>query len=130
MFKRFGDWLQRSMAGRYGSDQLNMVILVGAVVLSLLGSILRIPILTLLAWLPMLWAFYRMMSRNISKRYQENRRFCGFWENFRGKWKRLWDKDYRYFRCPKCKQTVRVPKGKGKIAIKCPKCGEKFIKKT
>lgn len=123
MFKRLGAWFQRWMAGRYGSDKLNMVILVGAVILSLLGSILGIPILSLLAWIPLIWAFYRMMSRNINKRYQENRRFCAFWE-------RLRDKNYRYFRCPKCKQTVRVPRGKGKINITCPKCGAKFLKKT
>ena len=130
MFKGFSDWFRRSMAGRYGSDTLNMVILVGALVMSLLGSILRVPELTLLAWIPMIWAFFRMLSRNVSKRYQENRRFCAFWERLRAGWKHLWDKNYRYFRCPKCRQTVRVPRHKGKISIKCPRCGEKFIKKT
>lgn len=123
MFKGLGNWLRRFMAGRYGSDTFNMVILSGALVMSILGSILRLPVLALLAWLPMVWALYRMFSRNVNRRYQENRRFCGFWQH-------LTDKNYRYFRCPKCRQTVRVPRGKGKIAIRCPKCGEKFIKKT
>lgn len=123
MFKRFGNWMQRAMAGRYGSDTLNLVILSGGLVLSLLGTILKLPILTLVAWIPLFWCLFRMFSRNTRKRYEENRRFTSFFS-------RLADKDYRYFRCPRCRQTVRVPKGKGKIAIKCPKCGEKFIKKT
>lgn len=40
------------------------------------------------------------------------------------------DKDHKYFFCPKCGQSVRVPKGAGKIRVKCPKCGEKFEKKA
>lgn len=40
------------------------------------------------------------------------------------------DKEHRYFACPKCGQTVRVPKGAGKIRVTCPKCGEKFEKKA
>ena len=130
MFKRFGQWLQRAMAGRYGSDQLNMAILVGALLLSLIGSITRVPILTLLAWAPLIWATVRMLSRNTSRRYEENRRFLALWYKVSTWWKRLFDKNYRYFRCPKCHQVVRVPKGKGKISITCPKCGEKFIHKT
>lgn len=123
MFSKLRVWMGRVMAGRYGSDQLNMVILVGAMVLSLIGSFARIPVLTLLAWIPLILATCRMMSRNINKRYQENRRFCGFWE-------RLRDRNHRYFACPRCRQMVRVPRGKGKISIKCPRCGESFVKKT
>ena len=56
-------------------------------------------------------------------RYQENRRFLLLID-------RIKDRNNRYFNCPKCRQTVRVPRGKGKISITCPKCREKFIKKT
>ena len=68
-------------------------------------------------------ALFRMLSRNTYKRYQENRKYLRFME-------RLKDKEHRHFDCPRCRQPVRVPRGKGKIAITCPKCGEKFIKKT
>ena len=130
MFKRFGQWLQNAMMGRYGSDQLNMAILVGALLLSVIGSIARVPWLTLLAWVPLILAAMRMLSRNTSKRYEENRKFLALWYKISTGWKRLWDKNYRYYHCPKCRQVVRVPKGKGKISITCPKCREKFIKKT
>ena len=69
------------------------------------------------------WALFRTLSRNTYKRYQENRKFLQIFD-------RLKDRQHRYFDCPKCRQTVRVPRGKGKIAISCPKCGEKFIRKT
>lgn len=112
------------MAGRYGgADKLNMVILAFGVVLSLVGALVRVPLLTLLAYLPMVWVLFRCLSRNTYKRYEENRKFLQFFD-------RLKDRDHRYYRCPKCRQLVRVPKGKGKISITCPKCRERFVKKT
>ena len=112
------------MAGRYGgADKLNMVILAVGVVLSLVGAVVRVPVLTLLAYLPMAWVLFRCLSRNTYKRYEENRKFLQFFD-------RLKDRDHRYYRCPKCRQLVRVPKGKGKISITCPKCRERFVKKT
>jgi ribosomal protein L37AE/L43A len=68
-------------------------------------------------------ALFRTFSRNTYKRYRENRKFLMLVG-------RLKDREHRYFECPRCRQPVRVPKGKGKIAISCPKCKEKFVKKT
>lgn len=119
-------FLYRFMAGRYGTDKLNSVILWGGVICLLASMFLEgwlSFILWILAYGCMIWALFRSFSRNTYKRYQENRRFLNFLE-------RLKDRDHRYFSCPSCKQQVRVPKGKGKIAISCPKCREKFIKKT
>lgn len=136
MFRRLGESLRRFMAGRYGSDQLNMALLVGAVVLSLLNGILTLalsfstaychfisPLLSLAVYGLVIWATCRMLSRNLYKRQRENKRMMQLWT-------RLRDRNNRYFRCPACKQTVRVPKRRGKICIRCPKCGEKFIRKT
>ncbi len=123
MKHRFGDWFRRFFQGRYGVDQLNLVILVFGLVLCIIGMFLRNGWLSLLAYLPMILVIYRMMSRNTYRRYQENRRYLQFLD-------RMKDRKNRYFKCPKCKQLVRVPKGKGKISITCPKCHEKFVKKT
>ena len=124
------------MYGRYGSDQLNMAILIAAVLLSLINSILTVflrssqvystiiaPILSVAVYGLLIYSFFRMLSRNIYKRQRENSRFTQLWT-------RIKDRNNRYFRCPNCKQTVRVPRGRGKICIRCPKCGEKFTRKT
>lgn len=136
MFRRFGESFRRFMYGRYGSDELNIALLIAAVAVSLVNSILSLflrtyvvygrivsPILYLLMLGLLGFSLWRTFSRNIYARQKENR-----W--FRLHWQRLRDRNNRYYRCPKCRQTVRVPKGKGKISIRCPKCGEKFIKKT
>ena len=78
--------------------------------------------LSLLAYVPLIWSMFRMYSRNIEARRRENAAFLRFFS-------RLTDKQYRYFRCPGCRQVVRVPRGKGKINIRCPKCSRQFIKK-
>lgn len=119
--------MRRFMMGRYGSDKLNTALLMTGVVICLISAIVPFALVKLIAMALcyglMFWAISRMFSRNTYKRYQENRKYLMFLE-------RIKDKDHRYFDCPRCRQPVRVPKGKGKIAITCPKCREKFIKKT
>ena len=119
------------MQGRYGSDRLNMVLIILVVALSLLNNLLYVmigssvlySILTLLYCTVVVFAFFRMFSRNIPRRQAENQKWLNFWA-------RLKDRNHKYFRCPHCKQRVRVPRHKGKISIRCPRCGEKFIRKT
>ena len=119
--------LRNFMAGRYGTDRLNMVILSAGLVTSLLSVLIRFApvnlVLFLLSYGLMFWAIFRTLSRNTYKRYQENRRFL----QLTGRMK---DREHRYFDCPKCRQMVRVPRGKGKISITCPRCSEKFVRKT
>ena len=115
------------MLGRYGGDKLNMAILGAGVAVCLISMLIRIPVVnlaaTLISYGLMFWAIFRSLSRNTYRRYQENRRFLLLWDRIR-------DRQHKYFDCPKCRQPVRVPRGKGKIAITCPKCREKFIRKT
>ena len=119
--------LRSFMAGRYGTDRLNMVILCSGLGASILSVLVPVPPFNLVFWALsyalMIWAIFRSLSRNTYKRYQENRKFLQGYD-------RLKDRQHRYFDCPKCRQTVRVPRGKGKISITCPRCREKFIKKT
>ena len=134
----FGNWLRNLgyrlrtgfahfMAGRYGTDKLNMAILVTGLAFSLLASFFpgaAVKLLfTTVAYALMIIAIFRTFSRNVYKRYEENRKFLLFFQKVK-------DKDHRYYNCPRCRQQVRVPKGKGKISITCPKCREKFIKTT
>ena len=124
---RIKQGLQRFMMGRYGTDKLNMWILGAGLVLCIVS--LFIPFayvrlgLTMGSYALMGYAIWRTLSRNTYKRYQENRRFLLFLN-------RIKDRKHRYFSCPKCRQSVRVPRGKGKIMISCPKCKEKFPGKS
>lgn len=124
---RMGTGLRSFMAGRYGTDKLNMLILGIGLVASLFSMWIRVPsvnlVLFVLSYGMMIWAIFRGLSRNTYKRYQENRKFLQIVG-------RLKDRQNRYFDCPKCHQLVRVPRGKGKISITCPRCREKFIRKT
>lgn len=119
--------LRRFMSGRYGTDRLNMVILCAGLFCSLLSVWIQVVPLNVIFWALsyglMIWAIFRTLSRNTYRRYQENRKFLQFFT-------RLKDRKNRYFDCPKCRQMVRVPRGKGKISITCPRCKEKFIRKT
>ena len=119
--------LRRFMAGRYGTDRLNMAILCAGLAASLLSVMIKAAPFNLIFWALsyglMIWAIVRSLSRNTYKRYQENRKFLQFFD-------RLKDRQHRYFDCPKCRQMVRVPRGKGKISITCPRCKEKFVRKT
>ena len=124
---RFTAALQRFMMGRYGTDKLNMLLLGIGLAATVLALFIKadIPdlILMLLSYGLMGIVIFRTLSRNTYKRYQENRKYLVLLQ-------RLKDREHRYFDCPKCRQQVRVPRGKGRIAITCPKCKEKFIKKT
>ncbi len=119
--------LQHFMLGRYGTDKLNMWILGAGLILCVISLFIPFAVvdlaLTLCSYALMIWAIFRTLSRNTYKRYQENRKFLMFLD-------RVKDREHRYFDCPKCRQPVRVPKGKGKIVITCPKCKEKFQRKS
>jgi len=119
--------LRRFMEGRYGNDKLNSAILGAALVLVILALFISNALVNLIlhgiSYALMFWSIFRTLSRNTYKRYQENRAFLKFVD-------RLRDRNHRYYDCPKCRQTVRVPRGKGKIAITCPRCREKFVRKS
>jgi ribosomal protein S27E len=132
---RFLEWYRRVMTGRYGTDQLTFALLGLYFVLWMAGQVSRLYILALLSLVPLVLCFYRMFSRNTGKRYRENVWFMNYWSKVRlwffNRTNRIKDrKVHRYYKCPKCANTLRVPKGRGKICITCPVCGNQFIKKT
>lgn len=123
MLQRLKQGFIRFMYGRYGPDQLNTALLILGAVLTVLGWLCATPVVTFLSYIPLTLVILRMFSRNISRRRKENQKFVQFFT-------RLRDRESRYFSCPKCGQTVRVPRGRGKINIHCPRCGNQFIKKS
>lgn len=127
--------VQRFMTGRYGFDNLSKACLIVTVALMAASMFAKNRILYLLAILLLAYCYFRAFSKNIAKRQRENRQFCNLryravvrWNQFKNR--QAQKKIYRFYRCPQCRQTVRVPKGRGKICITCPKCQTEFIKKS
>ena len=127
--------VSRFMYGRNGSDQLNLALLVAYLVLWLVGGLiaglLRSNLLSaIFNWLMtalLLVALFRMLSKNLTKRRAENQKFLNWWQPTRSRLKstraRIQDRDHKYFTCRHCGAVCRVPAGKGRIRITCPKCG-------
>lgn len=129
------NFIRRFMYGRYGSDALSWLFFILYLLLNLTASIWRSEILAIIAYLPLLLCFMRIFSRNTSKRFQENQKFLSALKPLTHEYlflKRKWKdrKFYKYFKCPKCKRALRVPRGKGKVEINCSGCHHRFIKKS
>lgn len=128
------------MIGRYGVDQLGRFLCIAIVVVCVVSLFLQqnsgvSSVLSLLYWALLIYSFFRIFSRNISKRRQENDKYLSIKYKITQKFnlfkRQIKDrKDYKYFSCPQCGRTVRVPKGKGKVRITCPNCDNAFIKNT
>ncbi|EOT27063.1 hypothetical protein C805_01167 [Eubacterium sp. 14-2] len=127
--------MQHFMMGRYGADQLGQVYLGISMVFLVISLFSRWDIFYVLALGMMGYEYYRMLSRKVEKRYQENQKFMNWRYGLAVKKNRRKElaqqrKIYHFYKCPSCRQKVRVPKGKGKICITCPKCKTEFIKKS
>lgn len=128
------NWLRNFMYGRYGNDGLNIALLIFAVLLSVVFWFTPWWWLSYVCYVPIAIMLFRGFSRNIEQRRKENEVFLSFLRKFQF-WgnntkARMKDKTHKYYKCPACGVQLRVPKGKGKICITCPKCRKEFVKKT
>ena len=132
------DWrdrLNRFMYGRYGQDQFSRFLLAVCFVLLILSFFVRVPGLGMLVLLMLGYVYFRMLSRNVTARAAENRKYLELKERFLGLFHKNSARSSRQgenmiFRCPKCSQKIRIPAGKGLVEITCPKCRTKFRKRT
>lgn len=127
--------IERFMSGRYGTDQLNMEMVIAALVLTVIGSLSGLGILTILADVMLIVVLVRIFSKDRYKRAHENQVYLektGKVRQGTTEWfnRMKNSKKYRYFTCPKCKKRLRVPRGVGNVTITCKDCGEKFDKKA
>ena len=143
------DWLRRFMMGRYGMDPLSGALFVLYLILWIVERIFGLWWMAFLTGLIILLILYRTLSRNLERRRRENQAFLRFWSPIAAWWRnrdirlqgwrqkrdllrsrRAEEKRYRYFQCGHCGQKLRVPKGKGKVKVRCPSCGNEFLGQT
>ena len=127
--------MQRFMAGRYGNDQLNQFIFIVAIISMVLEIITRQSLFYTLTLVLLILAYVRVFSRNINKRYEENMKFLQKKDAILNKFRKqkyyaAQRRNFHIYTCPQCKQKIRIPKGKGKVEITCPKCGAKIEAKS
>ena len=127
--------LQRFMMGRYGADELSKCLNGIVLILLIVSLFTKWSILYWIGLALFIYTYWRMFSKNTAKRYAENQKYVNMryravvkWDQQKKRWAQR--KTHRFFKCPQCKQTVRVPKGRGKICITCPKCRTEFVKKS
>lgn len=124
--------IRNFFAGRNGVDDLSNVALWGAVIVMIINIFVSVgwlnSVLSVLSWGGLIYGYFRILSKNVAKRRAENWAFVSWKDKIRQRWQQR--KTHNFYNCPKCRTTLRVPKGKGKISITCRKCGEKFIRKT
>jgi hypothetical protein len=134
-FRKIGNAFARFMYGRNGGDQLGLFIIWVAIALNIINIFVQsdaaYAAVSAVSTVLMVWALFRMFSKNLQKRRAENAKFLQkVWWPLKGKLHRLKDKDHRYFTCPNCRTVCRVPRGKGKIVITCPKCRNRIQGKS
>lgn len=149
MWNRLRYKMAQFMQGRYGVDGLNRFLSILCLILIILQMFTRWALLWYLTLAVIIYMYYRMFSRDISKRYQEGQRFDAYAVKVKSWWQGLWwkvthlkeymatrsaerarNKDYHIYKCPRCGQKIRIPKGKGHIMVTCPKCRFEFHKKS
>lgn len=121
--------------GAYGADAFTKFLMGAAVVFMVLSVFTDVRGSSLLVILLLIYAYFRLLSKNYAKRQAENQAYLRYTYSLRqklGRQKSMMGlkKGHHIYKCPSCRQKVRVPKGKGKIAVRCPKCKTEFIKRS
>lgn len=135
MFNELRYRFSKFMQGRYGVDSLSRFLSVVLLIVIILGMFIRIPLSGTITLVIIVILYWRMFSRNIPKRYEENQKFLQIRDKLLGRFSDFGSnmsqmKDYHIYKCPRCNQKIRIPRGKGHIMVRCPKCGYEFHKKS
>lgn len=123
------------MSGRYGIDSFGKFTLILGVAALILSGWFDSFIFSVLAWVCVIYSYFRIFSRNVYKRAAENQTWLNKTYKVRSWFARQKNsasqrKVYHIYKCPSCRQKIRIPKGKGKIEVRCPKCSTTFIKNS
>ncbi len=128
MMDKIKGFFDRLMDGRNGMDDCARTVLIASLFLYLASLIFNQGILYLLFWAAFIYGLFRVFSKDREQRLKENLKFLGYIQLIKMNFQQR--KTHRIFMCTRCGKMVRVPKGKGKIEITCPVCGNKMIHRT
>jgi len=132
--RRLNDSFARFMYGRYGYDQLGKFLIILSFA-ALIVSWFITPYARYAFWALIVLFYFRAFSKNINKRFNENQRYIALSSkitySFRNKKDLLKQyKNYHIYKCPACGQKIRIPRGKGRIMVTCPRCRSQFEKRS
>lgn len=135
ILQKFAVKMQQFMIGRYGNDEFTMFLLIVSVIFTCLGNFRPLRLLYFIGLILIFYLLFRVLSKNYEARRKELNWYLRWSEKPKGELRLLGNrfrdrKTHCYFKCKECKTVLRVPKGRGKIEITCPKCRVKVIKKT
>ncbi len=124
--------------GAYGADSLTKFLMVAGLAVMFLSSAFRgreSLVCYAFGWAAIIYCYFRLFSKNVTKRYAENQAFLTRTSTIRSffqKQKSMWQQRriYHIYKCPGCRQKIRIPRGKGKVEIRCPRCSATFIRKS
>lgn len=136
---KFRQKILQFMQGRYGVDQLSNFLIWLGLIVALCAMFIHIRVLLVISWAFIIYAYIRIFSQNVQKRYVQNQKFLdATWGirnifakiKYRIKYGKQTAEPYHIYKCRKCGQKIRIPKGKGKIMVTCPKCKYQFKKRS
>lgn len=127
--------LRKFMYGRYGVDRFSRDIILFSLFITLIASMTRSSLLLWLAYIPLFYAIFRILSRDTQKRARENYIYADLIRKVKVRAKNtklllVGTRTHKFYRCKGCRQMIRIPRGKGKISISCPKCRREFISRS
>ena len=127
--------LYQFLQGRNGIDELGIFLIGTSLILLVISMLLDGFLLSLIAYGLLIYSYFRVLSKNIGARQAENNRYLAEREHLRFKLQSKkvqfgLRKTYKYLKCQKCGKKMRVPRGKGRIEVTCPHCGDKFVTKS
>ena len=133
--RNFLDKIRYKLSFCYGTDELNKILNIVTIVLCVLSFVPQLRFLSFLAFVLLIYTTFRTFSKNIYKRRAELEKFLSVKRKFKKKrdFRRLVHrerKEFLYFKCPHCKEYLRVPRGRGEIVVTCRVCHRKIDKKT
>ena len=128
-------WFRRFMVGRYGTDSLNKFLSAISIILLVISMFTSFSLLYPIAVLFLIYSLFRTFSRNTYKRSRENQIYWQARQKIVSKFRPIKNrfrqrKTYRFYKCKTCHTTLRVPKGRGRMVITCPKCHTSFESRT